>query len=267
MKQQWRWLPLAVACLSCGGPDSGTKGDVEGSGGGNQIADARMVTGTHTLTVDTKYDKLCNYLDETFVASIFDAEGISVKDSQNGCEFSWDGKRRVIVSTNDYKPFASMYHAEYYFDSLYQPMALAARRQTYSKPSLFGPGPQGYVVERPTVGQANYTTVGMGLDSSAANDTAMTYSRVPASAAKLTQDPMRGIAGVPVPGIGDKAIWNAAKHTLHILYLHHVIHIMVDNGTPATDLKQAQQMALVVLEKITDESQGGIETGGTEETK
>ncbi|WP_266367228.1 hypothetical protein [Tellurirhabdus rosea] len=269
MKDQLKWIPLALLGLSsCGGSVSGTKGgDVEGSGANNTADVGRYVTGTFLTSVDVKYDKMSNVLDETFVASLFNVPGseISVRDLNSGAEFYWGGKKHVVISTSAPRPFASIYHAEYMFDSLYQPEVLAQRRRNFKGDlTSYGANSGGGLVETPPVRENTYGNGSggdLGRDSTAANDTSMSIARVTATANQLTEAPKSNFAGVAVAGIGDKAIWDPRQRMLHILYLHHVLHVTVNNNpNPNVDKRQAQLLGLVLLDKLTQEAQGGITT-------
>jgi len=269
MKKHLKWIPLALLGLSsCGGSVSGTKGgDVEGSGVNNTADVGRYVTGTFLTSADVKYDKLSNVLDETYVASLFNVAGsdITVRDLNSGAEFYWGGKKRLVISTTARRPFPSIYHAEYHFDSLYQPQALAARRRNFKADvTSYGANSGGGLVETPPVTANTYgngSGGSLGRDSTAANDTAMTIARVTASANQLTAVPRSTERLVAVPGVGDKALWDPQKRMLHILYLHHVLHVTLNNHpNPNVDKQMASQMALVLLDRVTKEAQGGITT-------
>lgn len=264
-KQVLYGLGVSLLCLGCGGPDSLDQSQSAASAGANEAYLARDVVGVYSLSADAKYDKVCNVLDNTYIGTLFDVEageGITNRDRQTGCEFIWGGKTRVNISTTGHKPFQSIYHAEFYFDSLYQPNALAERRRNFVKPSLFGPAPAGLGAEGPTIGEADKNPAGARFDSSAVNDSSQSVSQVTTAAVMPTS--AKGYntnVGKAISGVGDKAIWEEAKRTLHVLYNNHVIHVMVNNApSAAADLNRAKQVALVFLSKITEEAQGGITT-------
>jgi len=250
MRTRWTVWALSLLALGCGGPDSGTQGDGSTS---EQRENGRYPTGTFLLSQDVKYEKACNDFGEGFIASMFDVEEttkITTVDSQNGCDFNWNNKKQVSLSTTHDKPFQSIYQAEFYFDSLYQPAVFAQNRRV-RHPAYTGPYTEDTQSEGPTEGMTNHKTQGRGQDSSAVNDTAYTVAR----------NTVNSAAGRAIEGVGDKAIWDDKSRTLHVLYLHHVIHIMVNHGpTPAEDLGHARQLALVWMDKMSKEGRGGIET-------
>ncbi|WP_234733195.1 hypothetical protein [Tellurirhabdus bombi] len=264
MNNKLKWIPLAMLCVACGGPDSGRPEDVGGNTG-NEGPLARYVSGSFTLSEDTKYDKLCNVLDEGYVGSIFDVEhgDVSVKDGQNSCEFWWGDKKHVVLSTTGYKAFPSTYQAEAMFDSLYQTKEYATRHRRIHRPSLFGPSTEGTVSEGPAMGSPLSNIPGnsqegpsRGADSTAAagDTTKIGAGNIRDVSPALVEPPKNSPAGKAVTGIGDKAIWSASTRTLHILSDNHIFHIMVDNGkSAASDLEMARQLASVVLDKAAKE--------------
>lgn len=269
MNNQLKWIPLAMLCVACGGSNSGRYADL-GNNSGNERPLARFVSGSFTLSEDTKYDKLCNVLDEGYMSSIFDLEhgDVSVKDGKNSCEFWWGDKKHVVVSTTGYRAFPSTYQAEAMFDSLYQTKEYATRHRRIHRPSIFGPSTEGTVSEGPAMGAYIATAPGSsgtgnnegparGADSTAAaGDTAQAGSgKIRDVSPAMVEPPKNSPAGKAITGVGDKAIWSASTRTLHILSDNHIFHIMVDNGkSTASDLAMAKQLASIVLDKAGKEA-------------
>lgn len=260
MRNRWTVWALSLIALGCGGPDSGTRGDASTN---EETVTGRYPTGTFLLSQDTKYEKACNTFGESFIASMFGVEEttkITTVQNQTGCDFVWNNKKQVSLSTTNIKPFQSIYQAEFYFDSLYQPTVFRQNRRPHH-PAYTGPYTEDNQAEGPTEGMANHSSRGSGQDSSAVNDSSSSITGGTSSALQLTQGAVNSAAGRAIQGVGDKAIWDDKSRTLHVLYLHHVIHIMVNHGpTPAEDLSHASRLAMVWIDKMSEESEGGIET-------
>ena len=56
-------------------------------------------------------------------------------------------------------------------------------------------------------------------------------------------------------GIGDKAVWEPAKNTLHVLMNNHILSVGINTKVaPAVRQQQAVQLAGVVLNQFTEDS-------------
>lgn len=253
-------LPLSLLCLACGGPNSGSQADGSST---EQGVLARTVSGVSMLSADVNYDDPCNYLGEEYVRGTFEL-GASTKivevDMQSGCKFEWDKNKEVVVSFSRNKPFPSVYQAEYEFDRLYQPQEFAKHHRV-KQAAFTGPDTEDTDAEGPTAGETGKTAAGTHFDSTATNDSSRTVARIPASATHLTTPAQSNSIGKAVSGIGDKAIWEESKHTLHVLYLHHIVNVMVNSGTNSKEnLDKAKELAAVFLDRLVKEGKGGIET-------
>ena len=250
-------LPLSLLCLACGGPNSGSQADGSST---EQSVLAHTVSGVSMLSSDVNYDEPCNYLGEEYVRGTFElgaSTKIAEEDAPSGCAFRWGKDKEVVVSFPQHKPFPSIYQAEYAFDRMYQPQEFA--KQHPSKHAAFtGQDTEDTDAEGPTVGETGKTSAGSHFDSTAANDTSHSVSRV---SSQLTAPAQSNSIGKAVSGIGDKAIWEEKTRTLHVLYLHHIVNIMV-NASPNTaeDIMKAKQLAAVFLDRLVKEGKGGIET-------
>lgn len=256
MKATTLLYAIPVLCLtSCfSGGKATTTDDANDAAGTGDPYLAREVTGVWMLSTDYKYDVRANSMSETFIRNIFKiSEDVALEkvDTQNGFAFK-SSEGTIGVSFGGPKPFPSIYHAEYVFDKLYQPkqLALTTGQSTAGekKPPYTGPMPQGTGAEVPAV-----TPPGPKRDSSALNDTATTVSGITPRATQFTE-PVQSQAGfVAVPGLGDKAVWDPAKKTLHVLYNNHIVNIMVQMPGNQQQLQQrARMLAAVLLSTFTD---------------
>jgi hypothetical protein len=245
-------LPLLL--FACGKP-SVTSDDANDAAGTGAAGLAKNVSGVYLLSTDASYDQPCNYLAEEFVINTFKLEGETIEkvDQPNGCEFRW-GTNRVTLIMGNRKPFPSIYHAEYVFDRLYQ---LSAAKLTtgqamagqLQKPALSGPNSEGTGSEMPAT-NLNSTK----RDTSATNDTASTISGRTRQAAIFTEPTVSQLGFVAVPGVGDKAVWEPAKQTIHVLYNNHIMNVMVKTtGSEATKKQQAANLAEVILNQIVEQ--------------
>lgn len=228
----------------------------DAAGTGSSSAElARQPTGTRLLTTDSNYEDPCNYVAEEYVASTFKIEGEEPKilDDPSGCSFTW-GKNKVSVRFGSSKPYASIYHAEYAFDKLYQPQAAAQTTGQMGtpgeKPAISGPAPQGTGANGMVEGGT-----GTGNDNTKGNDSASTVSGITAIAGKFTE-PVKSIGNfVAVPGIGDKAVWEPAKHTMHVLMNQHIINVVVDtNEQPQAQQQHAGMLAEVIMNNLLEQN-------------
>ncbi|TAE29800.1 MAG: hypothetical protein EAZ91_11820 [Cytophagales bacterium] len=246
---------LPALLFACGKPASvnDDANDAAGTGGAGL---AREVVGVHMLSNDTNYDSPCNYLAEEFVSGTFNLGGTTLEkfDRRNGCEFHWDGNK-VSFMMQAPKPFPSIYHAEYTFDRLFQPSAAGVTSGQSAagnpqKPSLSGPNSEGTGSEMPA------TNLGSAKrDTSAANDTASTVSGVTKQASQFSEPVKSEMGFVGIPGIGDKAVWEPAKHTLHVLYNQHIINVVVQTrDNEATKRARAATLANVILNQFVEQN-------------
>lgn len=247
---------LPALLFACGGSSTTTDAANDAAGTGSPFL-AREVVGVHMLSTDINYDEPCNYLAEEFVTETFGLEGVTLEkfDKPNGCEFVW-GTNKVSLMLGDKRPFPSIYHAEYVFDRLYQPKAVALTTgQTGAgdtRAPLSGPAPEGTGAELPATNLNSAKR-----DTSAANDTASTVSGRPARAAQFTE-PGRSMAGFKaVPDVGDKAVWEPAKQTLHVLLNNHILNIQVKTtGSDILKQQRAATLAQVILSHLVDNYHG-----------
>ena len=249
-------LAVPVFCLtSCFmGDNSPTQDDANDAAGTGDPYLAREVVAVRTLTTDAQYLDPCNYLGEEFVMDAFKVKEGEMKaiSAPAGCTFEW-GKNKVALSFGGHRPFESIYAAEYRFDKLYQPRLAAVTTGQMGveneKPALSGPDPEGTGANGPATG-----TVGLKNDKTPGNDTATSVSaaQVPI-AAKFTEPVENSGRFVAVPEVGDKAVWEPAKKTIHVLYNNHIVNVMVDTKeSPAVQQQKAGSMAKIILTKFEE---------------
>ncbi len=251
MKAKSVLFGLPLLCLACGSPTNDDANDAAGT------ADpylAREVVAVRTLTTDARYLDPCNYLGEEYIRTAFKIGEGEVNEMSNpsGCEFEWD-KNKVALSFGGHRPFESIYAAEYKFDKLYQPRLAGVTTGQMGveneKPALSGPAPEGTGANGPAISGA-----GTGNDKTAGNDTSTSVSaaQVPI-AAKFTEPVENSGQFIAVPGVGDKAVWEPAKKTIHVLYNNHIVNVMVETkDSPAVQQQKAAMMAKVILDKIAE---------------
>ncbi len=205
------------------------------------------------LSIDANYDELSNYLTEEFVTGTFNLEGVTLEkvDQPNGCDFQW-GTNKIGLTMGGRRPFPSIYHAEYVFDRLYQPNSekLAEQQEMAAeeKEPISGPAPEEIGAEMPVAMDGRAAAK---RDTSAATDTANTVSRVTPQAAKLVEPATSQAGFVAVTGVGDKAVWETAKQTMHVLYNNHILNVRVQTADPESLKRQrAVTLAKVVLEQV-----------------
>lgn len=149
----------------------------------------------------------------------------------------------VDVSFRGTRPYPSIYHSEYSFDRLYQPKALNEIDVTPRKPSLFGPSPQGTASERPAIGSPKPANDSLAIINPAPDGSGIVT--------RLTEAPYSTGQGEAITGLGDKTIWNAADHTLHVLYLNHIVNITLrTSSSPVVQRRRAIVLAKVIIDKI-----------------
>jgi hypothetical protein len=257
-------IATSIALLSllgltaCFKGDRATTTDAANDAAGTGDNDlARRVSGVWLLSTDYNYDERCNYLPEEFIRSLYkvkESAEMTKFDLKDGCEVRWEGQK-VGFYFQESSPFESTFQSEYVFDKFFQPQRLAATSsidaQSDSKnESYHGPNTEGTGAERPADGIA--AGGGGGTDSSAVNDTSNQPDPNLTSATLRLAAPAENTAtGVAINGLGDKAIWEPGKKTLHVLHLNHIFHI---RSQVKGDDKVAQQgsisLAKVLMDKL-----------------
>jgi hypothetical protein len=254
MKQSILLLPVAFLALTSCRPDT-TDGANDAAGTASPHL-AREVVGVHMLSNDADYDEPCNYLAEEFVRGTFKlGADITLEkfDGPKGCSFRW-ASNEVTVTFGNRKPYPSIYHAEDIFNKNYQPGVAQPYEKTEQKLALSGPNPEGTVAEQPV--ESATGTIAQ-RDTSAANDTATSVSRVPAAAARFVSPVVSAGRFLAYPGLGDKAVWEPQARVMHVLLNNHILNIGVKtNGKPAQQQAQAAILANVILNAVVGEHFG-----------
>ncbi len=244
MKLTTCFLSIAVAALAtgCGVPSNDDANDAAGTGSPDL---ARQVVAVHMLSTDYRYNKICNFMEEGFVRSAFNlgTEEVEVSEGKEGCQYQWkNGSLNVMFGGS--KPFPSVYHAEYAFDKEFQPQALTEFGTNTNKPALSGPAPEGTASSAAAIG----TTAPEPMEPAVIDSINGTYD----VKVKLTQPAVATAKGVPVDGVGDKALWDAGTGTLHTLFLNHIVNMTVKTSqSEAIRKEQAVRLTQVIVDKIT----------------
>jgi hypothetical protein len=246
-------LPLLVSA-SCGSPNTDDANDAAGTGSPYL---AREVVGVHMLSSDANYDKLADNLTEEFVRATFklgeDTE-LMVHDERAGVEYHW-GKNHVHITMADERPFPSVYHAEAAFNKMYQngkTDVMGQMGEAGEKAPLSGPNPEGTGAEGPGVESGQ-----VGHDANTANDTTDHPSGETAAATIVVKPVKDTEKGEAVLGVGDKAIWEPATETLHVLLNNHILNIKVETADKeAVKQERAKVLAQVLLANMTGLKQG-----------
>ncbi|GAB3326990.1 hypothetical protein GCM10027299_26880 [Larkinella ripae] len=259
MKIDWSMLPL-LGLLACGGGGAGSA-DSDSGGGGRHAANelGRQVSGSRLLSESYQYAMPCDYISESSIESMFELTAetpITWTQSENACEVVVNNKKIVVLSTTSRRPFESVFHADYYFNRLYQPSALTNRGR---KRPYTGPEPEGTGAESPAAGTGGNPSVESGAVAGAPNDSAQHHAAPGNLATSQLNDNDEERAGTqPVPGAWEKAVWNAKSRTLHILNLQHVFHITVNHGpTAAADSLNAAKLGSLLIKDVEDEANQG----------
>ncbi|WP_143092526.1 hypothetical protein [Arsenicibacter rosenii] len=244
-------LPLLL--LSCGkqGGFTDTLGNAAGSA---SPVLAREVVGIHMLSADTDYREPCHYVTEGLIKQTFgiDHDAELIENTQaNGCTFEWDG-RVVRIAFGGHKPYASVYHAEYAFDKRYQPKQAGVTSGLGGADgpaeAASGPNPAGTAGSVGTPAQIP----GNKRDSTMANDTSRTPAHITPRASMPTEKAESQGAFVAMKGIGDKALWEPGRNTIHVLYNNHIINVQIMAGeTQAKQKQQAAMLARVLIDGLS----------------
>lgn len=252
-------LLLSLCGLAaCGGDQNSTTDAANDAAGTGTNELAREVTGVWRLSTDYNYDERCNYLPVEFVRNLFkvpESATLQKYDLPNGCEVRW-GNQKVGFYFEKGSPYESVYQSEYAFDKLFQPQNVAASEAASpdldtKESNIHGPNPQGTSAERPVEGESS----GSGVDASAQNDSSnqLTPNITPA-AAQLAAPAQNTSTGIAINGVGDKAIWDSRKRTLHVLHLNHVMHVTAPKtGDEKTMRQGAINLAMVIMGRLNDD--------------
>ncbi len=243
-------LPLLL--FACGRPPQDDANDAAGTGNAGL---AKEVVGVHMLSTDANYDEPCNYLAEEFVSATFKLQDVTLEkfDQPNGCDFVW-GNNKIGLMMGGRKPFPSIYHAEYVFDRLYQPnsqkLAMQQAMTGEKKEPISGPDTEGTSSELPTTTTDSDSTKG---GANADNDTASTISGVTRQAAKFVEPAKSQQGFVAINGVGDKAVWEPAKQTMHVLYNNHILNVRVQTADPENLKRQrASILSKVIMNQMAE---------------
>ncbi|GAB3884302.1 hypothetical protein [Spirosoma agri] len=237
MKLKSLILAFPVLCFACGTSDSDSISDAAGTASPFL---AKQVVGVNTLSVYGDYDKPCNILDEAYMRGAFSiSEETELKeaDEHNGCEFEWGGNK-IALSFGGVKPFESIYTAEYMFDKMYQ--GKAGHSEAAAKPAPSVPMPAGTETAEPSE-----------HETAAKSEPSKEIQGDSTGAMPLTKPAVSTTHFDAVKGVGDKAVWEPAEGTLHVLYNNHIINVTVETKDKAEVRKEhAQELADVLIEKI-----------------
>lgn len=245
---------LLSSCFQ--GDNAPTTDDANDAAGTASPYLAKEVAGVHMLSEDHLfgYDEPCTMLEEGFIENLIDADEMTTLDHENGCEFHTP-KGNVTVAFGGPKPYPSIYHAEYIFNKTYQGQVGQVSGQmgkTGEKPAISGPEPAGTGAERPAIEPEGGAQADVDDDASTPNDSSNSVSGVTSAATQFTPPAVSTGRFVAVSGIGDKAVWEPAKNTLHVLMNNHILSVGIQTkATPAVRQQQAVQLAGVVLNNFT----------------
>ncbi|MBC3787491.1 hypothetical protein [Spirosoma utsteinense] len=266
-------LSTSIALLSllgltaCFQGDHATTTDAANDAAGTGDKDlAREVAGVWLLSTDYNYDQRCNYLPVEYIRTLFklnESVELAKSDLPNGCEVSWDGQK-VGFYFQESSPFESTFQSEYVFDKFFQPQRVPQRDSAAQlvgeqvqtaglKGSTYhGPQSQGTGAERPAEGVPAGGEGGM--DASANNDSSNQPTPNETSAAtRLVEPAVNTATGIAVTGVGDKAIWEPGKKTLHVLHLNHILHVRAQMKGDDKKLREGSiALAKVIVGRLFD---------------
>ncbi len=244
------WL-LGLGLSACSTQDRSNMDTANAAGTGDPYL-ARRVSGVRLLSTDYHYQERCNYLPEEFVRNLFQLDEkveLAKYSDLNGCEFRW-GSNKIGFRLESDKPFESIFQSEYHFDKLFQPKAQEqADQDAAARPTIFGPAPEGTNSEfatRTTTPQQDSTR---GADPSGPIEGITKQTPPIASAAQKTS------TGEVIQNVGDKAIWEPGKKSLHILYNNHVFSVVTQLPGQPDKLKQGTiGLAKLVIHTLDDDA-------------
>ncbi|WP_420151562.1 hypothetical protein [Spirosoma sp.] len=240
---------LSLLACSTQERDNMDTGSAAGLGDG-QIA--RRVTGVWLLSTDYHYQEPCNYLPEEFIRNLFQLDDkieLTKNSELDRCELSW-GPNKIGFYLESDKPFESVYQSEYHFNKLFEPQAnKAADKEATSKPVLFGPDPQGTGAETP----ASTTTTSAAQDSARGADPAAPIAGITKPTPPLVAPAQNTATGEAVAGVGDKAIWEPGKKSLHVLFNNHVFSVTAQMAGDTAKIRQGCiSLAKIVIESLNE---------------
>lgn len=263
MKISTLLLAFPGLCLtSCFMGDNATTTDSanDAAGTGSPYL-AREVVGVWQLSTDQRfgYDEPCNVLNNGLIQSTFDiklTDELRTLDHPNGCQFKWSGGIASIAFGGP-RPYPSIYHAEYIFDKKYQGGAGQVSGQmgeTGDKPPISGPATQGTGAERPAAEPEGPNSPDIDADVTPGNDSSNSVSGITSAAAQFTKPVISTGRFVAVTNVGDKAVWEPAASTLHVLYNNHIVNVRVQTkANEATRQQKATSLAELVLNHFTED--------------
>ncbi|QJW89314.1 hypothetical protein HNV11_07910 [Spirosoma taeanense] len=254
-------LPAAFL-MSCFQGDNGNPTDDANDAAGTGSAYlAREVTGVWLLSTDHRfgYDEPCNQLSEGFVQSVFNLglhDEMETLDYQNGCEFRWSGGSAAIGFGGP-KPYPSIYHAAYTFNKMFQgdtSQVYGQMGSTSGKPAYTGPETEGTGAERPAIEPEGGANGDIDEDASAMNDSSNRVSGITPAATQFVKPAVSTGKFIALSNIGDKAVWEPAKNTMHVLYNNHIINVRVNiKGGPAVQQQKAKQLAGIIMDHFNED--------------
>ncbi|GAB3891874.1 hypothetical protein GCM10028825_30890 [Spirosoma agri] len=226
--------------------------DTGSAAGLGDAHEARRVTGVYLLSTDYHYQEPCNYLPEEFVRNLFQlGETVELEkvSELNSCELRW-GSNKIGFHLESEKPFESVYQSEYFFNKLFEPEANKAINQnTAVKPPLSGPITSGTGAEVP----ASTTTATAKQDSTRGADPSAPLEGITHPTPPLTATAKDTPTGQAISGVGDKAIWEPGKKSLHVLFNNHVFSVVAQMPGDIATIKQGSiSLAKLVIDSISD---------------
>nr|WP_293834901.1 hypothetical protein [uncultured Arsenicibacter sp.] len=247
-----------LSCSKGGGPSSSSGTGASAGTGDNTLA--REVSGVWLLSPDFKYDQRCNYLNPEVMRALFkvgEDASFTHTDQPDGCSVSWNGES-VRLRFDKNSPFESTFQSEYAFTQYFRPTPkaeLTKEPPTFYKEenNLSGPKTGGTNAQQGVPhGEAQSRR-----DSSARNDTTR-LSRPNPNKTIASEELVANKKPYPnttlVNNVGDKALWEPAQKTLHVLYLNHVFHISVKTTGPDAQARQgAAALARLIIDKLFNE--------------
>ena len=247
MRQLTVWL-LAAGLVACSTQERDNMDTGSAAGLGDDHV-ARHVTGVYLLSTDYHYQEPCNYLPEEFVRNLFQlGEKVELEKYSdiNRCELRW-GSNKIGFYLESDKPFESVYQSEYHFNKLFEPSANKAADQQAPKPTIFGPAPEGTNNQFATASTTSQQDSTRGADPSGPIE-GMTKPTPP-----LTAPAHNTPTGQAVKGVGDKAIWEPGKKSLHVLFNNHVFSVFAQMPGDSATIKQGSiGLAKLVIYSLND---------------